>query len=132
MKKRSTLLACSMMVFCMSAFAQTSDTMGRNNSNKMKSDKMMGKTMSAVGCIAEKDGKYMLMNKQHPDGMMLMGSEDMKPHVGHKVKLTGMMEKDSMMKGDMNSNDSMGMMAMKVTSMKMMSDHCDMDGMMKK
>ncbi len=114
----------------MSAFAQTSDTMGHNNSDKMKSDKMMGKTMNAVGCIAEKGGRYMLMNKQHPDGMMLMGSEDMKPHVGHKVKLTGMMEKDSMMKGDMNSNDSMGMMAMKVTSMKMMFDHCDMDGML--
>lgn len=132
MKKITAFLACLMMVFCMSAFAQTSDTMGNNNSDHMKSDKMMGKKMSAVGCVAEKGGKYMLMNKQHPDGMMLMGSEDMKPRVGHKVKVTGMMEKSSTMNGDMNSGDNMGMMDMKVTSMKMMSTHCDMAGMMNK
>ena len=122
MKKMTAFLACLMMAFCMSAFAQTSDTgNSQMKSDSMKSDSMMGKKMTAVGCLAEKDGKYMLMNKQHPDGMMLMGSEDMmKPHMGHKMKVMGMMEKDSM-----------GMMAMKVTSMKMMSDHCSMDGMMK-
>ncbi len=131
MKKMTTFFACLMMVFCMSAFAQTSDTMNNNNSDHMKSDKMMGKKMSAVGCIAEKDGNYMLMNKKHPDGIMLMSSEDLKPHVGHKVKVTGMMEKSSM-NGDTNSADSMGAMDMKVTSMKMMSTSCSMDGTMSK
>lgn len=122
MKKPMALLACLTLALCIPAFAQTStpsnsqtnpDSMGQSGS--MKSGKMM-KKMSAVGCIAEKDGKYMLMNKKHPDGMALMSSEDLQPHVGHKVKLMGTMENDSMT----------------VTSMKMMSTHCDMDGMMKK
>lgn len=119
MKKQMALLACLSLALCMPAFPQTSgtdnsqtDTMSQ--SGNMKSGKM--KKMSAVGCIAEKDGKYMLMNKMHPDGMELMSSEDLKSHVGHKVKVMGMMDDNSM----------------KVTSMKMMSTTCDMGGMMKK
>jgi len=72
-----------------------------------------GKMMSMTGCISEKDGKYMMMNKEHPDGVMLMTSENMKPHVGHKMKVSGMMD---------NSKDHMGM---KMSSMKMMSTTCD-------
>ncbi len=53
----------------------------------------MGEKMSITGCVSEKDGKYMLMNKEHADGIQLMSSDDLKPHVGHKMKMTGMMEK---------------------------------------
>ena len=67
----------------------------------------------------------MLMNKKHPNGIALMGDENMQPHVGHKVKVKGMMEN-----GNMQSQDNMGMMSMNVTSMKMISDHCDMGGAM--
>ena len=129
------VLACTM-----SAFAQTGMS---SDSSMEKSDKMMGKKMSMKGCIMEKDGKYMMMNKEHPDGVGLMSSEDLKPHVGHKVAVKGMMEKmDDMSAGSMNSDDKMkkddtmksddkmkhegmGMMEMKVSSMKMMSEHCD-------
>ncbi|GAC1516774.1 MAG: hypothetical protein NVS1B11_38100 [Terriglobales bacterium] len=115
-----------------------------------KSDKMMGKKMSMQGCIMEKDGKYMMMNKEHPDGVGLMSSEDLKPHVGHKVKVKGMMEKmdnmsadsmksddkmktdDSMKSDDKMKHDGMGMMEMKVSSMKMISEHCDEPKMMDK
>ena len=90
------------------AFPQTS-------TSSQKSDTMKtGKMMSMTGCISEKDGKYMMMNKEHPDGVMLMSSDDMKPHVGHKVKVSGMME---------NGKDNM--MDMKMSSMKMMSATCD-------
>lgn len=123
MKKPMALLACLTLALCMPAFAQTSGTSNSqmqpdsmSQSGRMKSGKMMGKKMSAVGCISEKDGKYMLMNEKHPDGVELMSSEDLKPHVGHKVKVMGMME-----------NGSMNM-----TSMKMISTQCNMDGMMKK
>jgi hypothetical protein len=131
------VLACSM-----SAMSGSSDS-------SMKHDKMEGKSMSMTGCISEKDGKYMLMNKKHPDGVQLMGSEDMGQHVGHKVKVTGTMEKmdamgdsksgDAMkpddkkmdsgdkMKGDSMGHESMGMM--KVNSMKMESSKCDMSKM---
>lgn len=134
------VLACSM-----SSMAQT-DT----SSGSMKKDNMSGKSMSMTGCIAEKDGKYMMMNKEHPDGVQLMSSEDLKPHVGHKVKVTGTMNKmdamsgdamksddnmkkdDSMAKDDKMKHDDMGMMGIKVSSMKMMSDQCDMSKMMNK
>jgi hypothetical protein len=130
-------LACTM-----SAFAQTD----MSNDSTKKSDKMMGKKTSMTGCIAEKDGKYMMMNKEHPDGVQLMSSEDLKPHVGHKVHVKGMMmhnmsgdsmksddamKKDNTMSKDDNmKHDGMGMMAMKVTEMKMESEHCDMPKMM--
>jgi hypothetical protein len=137
------VLACSM-----SAMAQS----GTSSDSSMKHDSMSGKSMTMTGCIGEKDGKYMMMDKAHPDGVQLMSSEDLKPHVGHKVKVTGTMEKTDAMSSDskssdsMKSNDSMksddkmshdtmghdnmshdnmGMMAMKVSSMKMESQKCD-------
>jgi hypothetical protein len=80
-----------------------------------------------------KDGKYMLKNKKHPDGVELMSSDDLKPHVGHKINVTGMMQGDSAMSGDSMSKDNMAMAGFKVTSMKMVSEQCTMpDAMMKK
>lgn len=108
------VLACSM-----SAMAQT----GMSNDSSMKKDHVSGKKTSMTGCIAEKDGKYMMTNQAHPDGVQLMSSEDLKPHVGQKVKVIGMME--SMSADSMKSDDKMPMMGMmKVSSMKMVSAHC--------
>ncbi len=93
------VLACSLP-----AMAQT-DT---SDDSSMKKDHMAGKKMSMTGCIAEKDGKYTMMNKEHPNGVQLMSSEVLKPHVGHKVKVTGMMDKMDAMSGDsMKSDDGM-------------------------
>jgi hypothetical protein len=103
MNKVMSLAAILVVACSMSAMAQTGSDAGM-------------KKMSMSGCIAEKDGHMMMMNKMHPEGVMLMGSQDMKPHVGHMMKVTGMMGPDS--------KDSK-MMDMKVTSMKMMADHCD-------
>ena len=129
------VLACSVSVM-----AQTD----MSSDSSMKKNRMSGKKMSMTGCMAEKDGKFMMMNKEHPDGVQLMSSEDLKPHAGHKVKVTGMMEKMDAMSGDsMKSDDKMpkdeqmkhqdmGMMEMKVSSIKMISDQCDMSKMMNK
>jgi hypothetical protein len=119
------LLACSLPVLAQS---------GMSSDSSMKKSDSMGKKMTMTGCISEKDGKYMLTDKKHPDGVELMSSEDLKPHVGHKVTVTGMMEGNSMAKDSMGmSKDSMGMASFKVTSMKMVSDKCSMpDAMMKK
>ena len=139
MKTLMVFLSCSILAVCMSASAQTSSPNDpqMQSGGMQKSDTMKAKSMTAVGCVSEKDGKYMLMNKQHPDGVELMSSDDLKPHVGHKVKVTGMMESSSSMGGGMKSDNSaaggaMGMMAMKVTSMKMMSTQCDMGSTMQK
>jgi hypothetical protein len=105
----------------------------RSSDSSMKTSDAMGKQMTITGCIAEKNGKYMLKNKKHPEGVELMSSDDLKPHVGHKVSVTGMMQGDSAMSGDKMSNDSMAMSGFKVTSMKMVSEQCTMpDAMMKK
>src|SRR5882724_1833543 len=114
------VLACSV-----SLFAQT----GMSSDSSMKKSDSMGKQMTMTGCVAEKDGKYMLKDKKHPDGVELMSSDDLKPHVGHKVSVTGMMQGDSAMAGDKISKDNMSkdsmskdgmaMSGFKVTSMKM-------------
>lgn len=58
-----------------------------------------------LGALLKKDGKYMLMNQQHPNGMMLIGSGDMmKPNIGHKMKVMGTMQKGSMMNGDLTAS----------------------------
>ena len=63
------VLACSM-----SAMAQTN----ASSDSSMKKEQTSGKKMSMIGCISEKDGKYMMMNKTYPDGVQLMSSEDLK------------------------------------------------------
>jgi hypothetical protein len=95
----------------------------------MKKSDSMGKQMTMTGCVSEKDGKYMLTDKKHPNGVELMSSEDLKPHVGHKVSVTGMMD-DNSMSGDSMSNHNMAMSGFKVNSMKMVSDRCSMPNAM--
>jgi hypothetical protein len=123
------VLACSLPTLAQSGMS--------SDSSMKKSDKMMGKKKSMTGCISEKEGKYMLMDKDHPNGVALMSSEDLKPHVGHKVKVIGTMEKmnamsgDSMSKDNSMKHDDMGMMTMKISDMKMISDQCEMSSMSK-
>jgi hypothetical protein len=83
----------------------------------------------------------MLKNKKHPNAIELMSSDDLKPHVGHKVSVTGMMQGDSAMSDDKMSKDSMSkdrmskdsMAASEFKSMNMASEQCAVpDAMMRK
>lgn len=146
--KRTTLLAmlfaCCLGVATQARSSQPQDDMKKDS---MKSDKMAKKT-TLVGCISEKDGKYLLTNSAHPSGIEITSSTDLKGHVGHKVKISGTMEKAPMMSGDMKSDsmkagdkmagdkmamkhDDMPMMVVNVATLKMVSDHCSMDKMNK-
>lgn len=131
---RTQLMAMLVLACSVSMVAQTN----MSSDSSMKKSDSMGKKMTMTGCISEKDGKYMLMDKKHPDGVELMSSEVLKPHVGHKVSVTGMMQDHNAMAGDMKSDDhmskdNMAMSGFKVSSMKMVSEHCTMpDAMMKK
>ncbi len=117
---------CMLLLFCVCAFAQT----GMNSSGADK--KMSGKKTTMSGCMTEKDGHMMMMNKKHPDGVMMMGSSgmDMKAHTGHMMKVTGTMgmmgDDGKMMMGDDKMKSGKGMMMMQVDSMKMMKGSCDM------
>ena len=107
----------------------------QSGNDSMKKNEM-GKQESMTGCIAEKDGKYMLMDRVHPTGIQLMSSDDLKPHVGHKVKVTGMREKmdasghDSI--DESMKHDGMDLPEMKVNGLKMVSEQCDMSQMTSK
>jgi hypothetical protein len=80
----------------------------------------------------------MLKNKKHPDGVELMSSDDLKPHVGPEVSATGMMQggsamSDDSMSQDRMSKDSMAASGFKVTAMTMASEQCAVpDSIMKK
>ena len=132
MRIKTQLMVMLVLACSVSVLAQT----GMSSDSSMNKSGSMGKKMTMTGCVSEKDGKYMLTDKNHPDGMELMSSQDLKPHVGHKISVTGMMESpmsgDGMAK-DSSAKDTMATSGFKVTSMKMVSDHCAMpDAMMKK
>ncbi len=146
--KRMTLAACCAMALSCLTVAVSAQ------SGMMDKDKTMkkGKSVTMTGCVAEgSGGNYMLTNamkgdmkkdmkndKNDKDDMKsmtydLMGGQDMKPHVGHKVQVTGMMESSKMKSGKMDKDDmhkdavgTSGEMhgAIDVKSMKMISTTC--------
>ena len=125
-------LAMFMVMFvlsCTCASAQTSTA-------KSGSDKMSHKMNTMTGCMTEKDGHMMMMNKKHPDGVMMMGSDkmDMKAHAGHTMTVTGtmgMMGPDGkmMMMSDKDKMKPGAQMMMQVDSMKMVKNSCAMGSM---
>ena len=114
-----------------------------------KMDKGM-KSMTVTGCVAEKDGHYMLNNAMMAGDTKAMAYDlmggDLKAHVGHKVEVMGStdtkmmgkgkmdkmdkdkMSKDKMMEKDKMDKDKMGMSEMHsmlhVKSVKMISATC--------
>lgn len=84
--------------------------------DKPKDDKMAkdAKTVAVTGCVAEASGHFMLNNATWegaaaPATVGLSGGT-LKPHVGHKVEVTGMMKpaaKDAMKHDTMAKDDKM-------------------------
>jgi hypothetical protein len=54
-----------------------------------KADDARSKKTTMVGCISEHDGKYMLTTNNPSMSVELVSKEDLKPHIGHKVRVTG-------------------------------------------
>ena len=157
--KKLVWLCTLLLAFGMSAFAQTSNdnssqsgSMSGDQNSSMKQDKdnmkmdKMGKKTTMKGCISQMNGKFMLMDKKHPNGVELMSTQDLSAHVGHEVQVKGMWEKSDMSSSGMSNDNSMSnssassgsnsgsnssmsnneMKAIKVTDLKMISDHCNM------
>lgn len=103
--KRVFLLMVAVALFCFTAAAQTSDTSTKShkkssNSAASTSDTSGGSAHSAkkggaakgntvTGCVGGSAGSYTLTNGRHKNGVGVSGSDDLAPHVGHTVKLTG-------------------------------------------
>ena len=135
---------------CTVAVAAQAGTAADQSKDKMAA-KDAAKTVSLTGCVAESDGHFMLNNatmadqKGSPMSYSLTGGT-LKPHVGHKVEITGMMKpmdstkKDAMSKegstakGGAMGKDKMGKEGMAhdmsasgavaVKSLKMVSTTC--------
>jgi hypothetical protein len=54
-----------------------------------KADEARSKNTTMVGCIFEHDGKYMLMTNNSSMRVELVSKENLKAHIGHKVRVTG-------------------------------------------
>lgn len=104
MKKLGMLLA---LCFAFTLAMMAQDNMGsmgqstdQTTTTKTTKHHMKGaKEHSLTGCLAEgtSPGTYELTHGKHKT--MVTGSDELKNHVGHEVKLTGMWEKGAMAEG---------------------------------
>lgn len=134
MKRLMTMVCCA----CVLGAAGLSAAQADKKMDKM--EKGM-KSMTVTGCVAEKDGHYMLNNAMMAGDSKAMAYDlmggDLKAHVGHKVEVTGSsdskmakdkMSKDKMSKDKMMDKDKMGMAeahgTLNVKSVKMISTTC--------
>ena len=101
MKRLMTAVCCA----CVLGAAGLSAGQADKKMDKM--DKNM-KPMTVTGCVAEKDGHYMLNNAMMAGDTKAMAYDlmggDLKAHVGHKVEVTGSTDSRMMAKGKMDKD----------------------------
>ena len=102
MKRLMTAVCCACTIGGAGLSAAQADKMEKKMDKDMKS-------MAVTGCVAEKDGHYMLNNAMmagatKAESYGLMGG-DLKAHVGHKVEVMGTMDSKMMDKGKMDKMD---------------------------
>ena len=144
MKRLMTAVCCACALGVASVSAAQEHQMEKGKMGQMGKDM---KPMSVTGCVAEKDGHYMLDNAMMAGDAKAMPAGDakatsyhltggaLKAHVGHKVEITGsmnpamgtmgkgkMMDKDKMDKDKMGTSDDHGTLTVK--SVKMISTTC--------
>jgi hypothetical protein len=105
-----------------------------------KMGKDAGKSVTLTGCVAESGGHFMLNNATGegagPASYALAGGT-LKPHVGHKVEITGALKpaatatagkdagkKDTMAKGDAKKDDMASAGTVSVKDVKMVAASC--------
>lgn len=123
MKRLITAVCCACVIGIAGVSAAQADKM-----DKAKMDKD-AKSMSVTGCVAEKDGHYMLNNAMVAGDTTAMTYDlkggSLKAHVGHKVKVMGAMDSKMKMdkdKMDKNKMESSG--TINVKSVTMISSTC--------
>lgn len=134
MKRLMTAVCCACVLGVAGVSAAQDDKMMDKGKMGQMGKGMM--SMSVTGCVAEKDGHYMLDNAMLAGDMKAMPAGDakatsyrltggaLKAHVGHKVEITGSMDPKmgTMDKGKMEASDTHGTLTVK--SVKMISTTC--------
>ena len=114
-----------------SSMKQDSTMSGDNTAKKHHKGMGMNKEKTMTGCIEASGDEYMLKTK-NGKSMELMSTEDLKPHVGHMVTVTGMKTMGTE-KSEGGADKSKNMEAhFKVTKMEMVSETCTMGKKMDK
>jgi hypothetical protein len=105
--------------------AQASDS---EKGAQSKADDARSRKTTMVGCISEHDGKYMLMTNNPSMSVELVSKEDLKAHIGHKVRVTGTIGNGSSVgnnSGSPQGSHNLPNGQLRVTKMKMISQSCD-------
>lgn len=124
---------------CTIAVAAQTGTAGQPKPNDSMA-KDAAKTVTATGCVAEAGGHYMLSNATTADATgapmsYALSGGTLKPHVGHKVEITGTMaepkkdamakdSKDAMAKPDAKKDEMASAPTLSVKSVKMVAASC--------
>jgi len=109
---KRVLCASVLAMGCTIALSAQSGTADKPKDDKMAAD---AKTVAVTGCVAEADGHFMLNNAtwqgSTAPAMVALSGGTLKPHVGHKVEVTGTMKAaaghDAMKKDTMAKPDAM-------------------------
>src|ERR1051325_368676 len=79
-----------------SAGAQTSDKAPKGGHATVKGPQKSAGAMEGdqdvrgvTGCVSKEDDNYVLKNAHYKNGFAVHGNDDLGPHVGHTVRLSG-------------------------------------------
>jgi hypothetical protein len=137
---KRVLYASVIALGCTIAVAAQGGAADQEKDKAGKTGKEDGKSVTLTGCVAESGGHFMLNNATgegtSPASYALSGGT-LKPHVGHKVEVTGALKpaptatsgkdagkKDTMAKGDAKKDDMSSAGTVAVKDVKMVSATC--------
>lgn len=81
-------LVCMAVLFAFAITAAAQDTGAQSGTKSSKKSSMSG-GHAITGCVEKSGDGYVLKDSHHKNGVKVTGSDDLAPHVGHTVKLTG-------------------------------------------
>ena len=90
--RKALLCMAVLLAFGLTAVAQDTGTSGQSSTQTpttKKATRGAAKGNTITGCIEKSDDTYMIKNGRYKNGVKVTGSDDLAPHVGHTVKLTG-------------------------------------------
>ena len=89
--KKAILTLGLVLAFSLAMLAQAAPSESKSKSGKKAAAAAGATTTSISGCLSgpNDEGAYVLKNGRYRKGVEVGGSDNLKAHVGHKVKLTG-------------------------------------------
>ena len=132
--KRTLLTLCTVLVFGLASFAQTTASSKTTKTSTTKATKSGEHQLT--GCLGgpNAENAYVLTNGTYKKGIEVGGNDELAKHVGHKVQLMGTWEtsgaaigeSEKNEKGEKSEKSEKGEKHFKVSSIKHLADSCTM------